>query len=372
MPALFEVKAASGPYSVHIEAGRFEALKSGAGDVVVIADERFVETLAAAGLPVIGLEATEAAKGLERIPEVIGELRRLGANRRTLLVAVGGGIVQDVAGFVATIYMRGLEWTYYPTTLLGMADSCIGGKSSINVGSFKNLVGTFHPPKAVIVDPVLIGTIQLDQRVAGLCEAAKICFCRGPEAFDAFMALAPTTACDAVRLERVIEASLRAKVWFIEIDEHDRAERLLLNFGHTFGHAIEAASGFGVSHGVAVGLGILAAVDFGRGLGRAYDPRGRTARLVRYIAALLRQIPDLDHQLARMDEAALLDAFRADKKHTRDEYALILVSADERAERRLMRKDMAVLREVARAFGSIRGQLQGASDIDALPAERVA
>jgi 3-dehydroquinate synthase len=372
MPTYFEVRAASGPYSVHIEAGRFDALKSHPREMVVLADMRFVEELTAAGLSVIGLESSEFTKSLERIPEIIAELRRRGANRRTQLVAVGGGIVQDVAGFAASIYMRGLSWTYYPTTLLGMADSCIGGKSSINVGSFKNLAGTFHPPQAVIIDPALTSTIQLDQRVAGLCEAAKICFCRGLQAFDTFMTLSPTVQCDAARLEQVIEQSLKAKVWFIEIDEHDLGERLLLNFGHTFGHAIEATTGFGVSHGVAVGLGMLAAVEYGRSMGRVYDKAGRTAQLTAYVAALLNQIPDIDGHLALMDESALLDAFCADKKHTRGEYALILVSPEERVEQLLIRKEDAVLRRVTEAFRSISTQLQAEAQSESIRARQVA
>ena len=137
--------------------------------------------------------------------------------------------------------MRGIAWSYMPTTVLAMVDSCVGGKSSINVGPYKNLVGTFHPPKQIDIDPLLATTLASEQIAAGLIEAAKICFCRGPASFAEYLGQEPGVGMGTQALEHVILTSLLAKKHFIEIDEFDKKERLLLNFGHTFGHAIEGA-----------------------------------------------------------------------------------------------------------------------------------
>ncbi len=164
---------------------------------------------------------------------------------------------------MASVYMRGLQWAYIPTTLLAMCDSCIGGKSSINVGPYKNLVGTFHPPAAIMIDPGLVSTLSLEQTVSGLVEACKICYCRGTAAFQEYLDLKPSPSMTEGQIEQAVLLSLSSKKWFIEIDEFDRAQRLLLNFGHTFGHAIEGASHFRISHGIAVGVGMLCAIRLG-------------------------------------------------------------------------------------------------------------
>ena len=131
-------------------------------------------TIASATSPKpIFIEATEMEKSLDRAPALIERMRAGGVNRRTLLVAVGGGVIQDISAFVASVYMRGLTWSYVPTTVLAMVDSCIGGKSSINVGPYKNLVGTFHPPQQIHIDPALAETLPRDQFASGLIEAAK-------------------------------------------------------------------------------------------------------------------------------------------------------------------------------------------------------
>jgi len=329
MYASFEVASSSGAYGVEIEAGAFKKTLTASKDAVAMCDERFVSSIQKAGLKTIAIPAEEAAKSLDAIPTYIINLRKLGANRRTPLLAVGGGIVQDVAAFCAAIYMRGLSWTYIPTTLLGMADSCIGGKSSINVGEYKNIVGTFLPPQKILIDPDLAATLSPEQIIAGLCEAAKICFCRGPKEFQAYMKIAPTLTMDERAITEIITTSLLAKKWFIETDEYDRKERLLLNFGHTFGHALEGATHFRVSHGIAVGLGMLCALAFGRRLGRSYE--GALLQSVRdmesHIDKLLQQHPTLPKQLAGVEVSEVLDRFAADKKHTSDHFSIVMVNA---------------------------------------------
>lgn len=243
-----------------IEPGLFNAMLRDGSDDILIADEWFAKQLATSGRRCIIVSARESSKSLDSIPELVISLRKNGANRQTALIALGGGIVQDVAAFIASVYMRGLKWKYYPTTLLAMVDSCIGGKSSINVGPYKNLIGTYHPPESVLVDPSLTLTLSDEGRAGGLVEAAKICFCRGEDTFREYISFKPRPAMSVEQVERVAKCSLLAKKWFIEIDEFDKAERLLLNFGHTFGHAIEGASHFEIEHGVGVGFGILCAL----------------------------------------------------------------------------------------------------------------
>jgi len=350
MSVSFEVKTSDGTYAVDIAFGGLAAALAEPGERVYIADAYLEPVLRQAGIDPIVIVADEGAKSLDRMTQLIVEMRDRRATRNTVLVAVGGGVVQDAAAFAASVYMRGLDWIYVPTTLLSMADSCIGGKSSINVGKYKNIVGTIHPPCRVIVDPATAATLTIEQRAAGLCEAVKICLCRGPDALDEYLALAPAADMPDAALAAVIALSLQHKKWFIEIDEFDKAERLLLNFGHTFGHAVEAASGFRVSHGIAVGLGMLAAFHLGSALGRDYDATPTTGRFRDHVTTLVGSVDGLADALAGVEVAALMDAFESDKKHSRDSYAVIIVSSDGIVERRMLPRDAASAALIGEAF----------------------
>ena len=305
--------------------GSFAESVRAAGESVVVADEFFRGRL---GGDAVFVEASESEKSLDRMPALIEHMRGLGVNRRTHMVAVGGGVIQDLSAFVASVYMRGLGWTYVPTTVLAMVDSCIGGKSSINVGPYKNLVGTFHPPARIYVDPSVAETLPRDQFASGLIEAAKICFCRGAESFATHLFHKPSTSMSTEALESVIVNSLLAKRHFIEIDEFDKKERLLLNFGHTFGHAIEGASHYGVPHGIAVGLGILCSLAFQRARGVDFRQVEIAGELEKHLDAMIRTLPELAEQMQRLDITEVLERFASDKKHTMDRYTLILVAAD--------------------------------------------
>lgn len=353
MPTSFEISAAAGSYTVDIAPESLGALLAQDGsDQMFLVDAFFRDRFERAGIDAIAIEADETAKSLDRMTELVVALRDRRATRGTRLIAVGGGVVQDAAAFAASIYMRGIDWVYVPTTLLSMTDSCIGGKSSINVGPYKNIVGTIHPPQAVLVDPALAATLSDEQVAAGLCEAAKICLCRGPEAIGDYLALAPTVNSTPDALAAVIALSLGAKKWFIEIDEFDRAERLLLNFGHTFGHALEAASGFAVSHGIAVGLGMLAAIE----MAQAIEPHPLTPEVAAFrshIADLVGTVDGLAETLAAVDPARVMTAFEADKKHGRDFYAVILPRSDGRIERQLLPHAADTRAEIAYAAAAM-------------------
>lgn len=353
MSVSFDVATSTGSYDVDIAFGALAGVLAEPGERVYIADAYLEGRLREAGIDPIVIVADESAKSLDRMTDLIVAMRERRATRNTVLVAVGGGVVQDAAAFVASIYMRGLDWIYIPTTLLSMADSCIGGKSSINVGKYKNIVGTIHPPRRVVVDPATASTLTHEQRAAGLCEAVKICLCRGPGALDAYLALAPSAGMPDEALAEVIALSLQHKKWFIEIDEFDKAERLLLNFGHTFGHALEVASGFRVSHGIAVGLGMLAAFHLGAAMGRAYDLVPGAGRFRDHVLTLVGSVDGLADDLAGVEVTALMDAFESDKKHTRDTYAVIIVTAEGAVERCLLPRDPVSAELVANAFGAM-------------------
>jgi len=325
------VTASTGSYNVEIECHAFPRSLSTLDRPVIIADEFFRATLAPAIPSAIFVPAHETNKSLDASPAYIEQLRKNGANRQTHLVAVGGGIIQDLSTFIASVYMRGLSWSYVPTTILAMVDSCIGGKSSINVGPYKNLVGTFHPPQRILIDPALAQTLPPDQQASGLIEAAKICFCRGideqnQDSFARHVSFNPSASMSTEALQQLILNSLSAKKWFIEIDEFDKKERLLLNFGHTFGHAIEGASHYAIPHGIAVGLGILCALTFQRQRGINYSAAPRVAQLEAHLMQMIHALPNLNRRLKSLSLDEILERIASDKKHTTTHYTLILVS----------------------------------------------
>jgi 3-dehydroquinate synthase len=349
----FEIESSTGKYTVGIESHSFAANVRKLEGAAIVADEFFRPELERMGVKALFVEATETNKSLDASPGLIEQMRKAGANRQTELVAVGGGIIQDLSAFIASVYMRGLDWSYVPTTVLAMVDSCIGGKSSINVGPYKNLVGTFHPPMRVLIDPALAQTLPGDQKASGLIEAAKICFCRGEESFERHLSYGPSVTMSTEALEQVIVNSLQAKKWFIEIDEFDKAERLLLNFGHTFGHAIEGATHFAVSHGIAVGLGILCAIEFERQRGVRYDGVARVKRLETHLHEMISEVPDLAKAIGAMNVPDVMERFQSDKKHGVGHFTLILVAGNGDVVLRKIGKSAAVESDVERAITTI-------------------
>jgi 3-dehydroquinate synthase len=311
----FSVRSSSGSYDVRIGQGGFAAAMSRGHDVVVI-DAALRHMVTEPSGPVLAVEASEDTKTLAGCERLILELREAGVRRGDHVLAVGGGIVQDIATFVSDVYMRGLAWSYVPTTLMSMVDSCIGGKSCINVGDVKNLVGGIYPPDAVIVDPAFLASLSPTAMAAGFSEAVKIAYCRGPEAFEGYLERYDRFDVDPTAL---IEHVLRAKRWFVEIDEHDRKERRLLNFGHTFGHALETAVDHTLSHGLAVSVGVLCAI---RHPAAAAGPD--VERLEAHCRVLLASVPGVADALVQFDPQRFERAFRADKKHGPSTFRLIL------------------------------------------------
>ncbi len=210
----------------------------------------------------IGIRITENNKNLTTVALIIEAMTLAGCNRQTHLVAVGGGATQDLATMVASLYMRGIRWSYIPTTLMSMLDSCIGGKSSINVKNYKNVLGNIYPPESIYIESKFTNTLPKIAIASGLAEAGKICYAKSSETFKEFQNTMKSVSSELEKYEKLAGISLMAKKWFIEIDEFDKKERKLLNFGHTFGHALEAASAFKVPHGVAILIGMKTALNF--------------------------------------------------------------------------------------------------------------
>jgi 3-dehydroquinate synthase len=176
-----------------------------------------------------------------------------GFTRKDAVVAVGGGVVGDLAGFAASMYMRGIDFYNIPTTLLSQVDSSIGGKTAVDFHGYKNVIGAFYQPKKVIIDPDVLATLEKRQVAAGMAEAIKMSLTSDAEMF-AMLEAADDIYAD---IDTVIEKALRIKKYVVECDEKEAGLRKILNFGHTVGHGIESARGYYFYHGECVALGML-------------------------------------------------------------------------------------------------------------------
>jgi 3-dehydroquinate synthase len=318
--AMYEitVRSSQGNYGISLGLSLLSSLPASS---VTVLDPAVAASLPPAlghRIEVVGEESSKTLLGCE---SVIIAFQNCGVRRGDTVVAIGGGVIQDVATLSTSLYMRGIDWTYVPTTLMSMIDSCIGGKSSINAGGIKNLVGNFHPPQSIIIDPIFIATLPPEAIASGLAEAVKICFARGSEAFLAFVE-DPTSRNPGPdeNTAALIHHALRSKQWFVEIDEFDKAERQLLNFGHSFGHAWESSVGFSVQHGIGVAIGMLAALAH-----PASAQTPLTAQLRSYCHHILTPVRGpIRAASSRTDWSQFREALAADKKNSKDFLRLIL------------------------------------------------
>ena len=285
----------------------------------------------------IYIDAVESSKTLSTVEEVIISLQKLGARSNSKVVAIGGGIIQDIMTLVASLYMRGIAWIYVPTTLLAMADSCVGGKSSINTKTVKNLIGNIFPPETIYADTDFVSTLSDEDFSAGLAEASKICFCKGADEFQKFLNLPSSKS--PKYLAQMLPLVLNAKKWFVEIDEFDHSERKQLNFGHTFGHALEVGSSYGIAHGLAVASGVKAAM--------IYESKSRVLSKVEeqfmlYADSLVNG-PKFNWSTDDIDWESYASALNADKKHSETEYVLLLPNAGGGVRMQRIKKSQEVL-----------------------------
>ena len=205
---------------------------------------------------IIKIEATEKQKSYKEIGRIIQALIEFGFRKNGKIVAVGGGIVQDICGFISSVMFRGVEWEFYPTTLLAQGDSCIGGKTSVNFGNYKNQLGNFNPPNRIIINSRFIDTLPKQDIRSGVGEMLHFYLVSGEEDFKYYKKEFRAKWGNPFSIEKLVKRCLEIKKRFIEIDEFDKKERLVLNYGHTFGHAIEAITNHEIPHGIAVSMGI--------------------------------------------------------------------------------------------------------------------
>ncbi|EKD71466.1 MAG: hypothetical protein ACD_46C00181G0031 [uncultured bacterium] len=202
------------------------------------------------------IEATEYNKSLPQFSIYIEHLVKNKIRRNHRLIAIGGGIIQDITCFLAAILLRGIDWWFFPTTLLAQADSCIGSKSSVNCGDIKNILGTFTPPKQIFICTEFLSSLDLVDVKSGIGEMLKVHAINSPIAFDQ---IANDYEKIFVHLETMLHyifRSLEIKKTIIEQDEFDTGIRNVMNYGHTFGHAIESATKYQIPHGIAVTIGM--------------------------------------------------------------------------------------------------------------------
>jgi len=289
---------------------------------------RVQAALAGKSIGTFVLPAGEQEKTLARFGEVMAALAALGASRDVTVVALGGGVVGDLAGFAAACWMRGVRFVQLPTTLLAMVDSSVGGKTAVDLVQGKNLVGAFHQPAAVLADVATLDTLPERELRAGLAEVVKYGAIADEDFFSWIEAHAEALlARDPAALAHAIFTSCAHKAGIVARDETEQGERMLLNFGHTFGHAVETQQGYGgLLHGEAVAVGMVLAARLSADLGRA--AWSDTARL----AALLERLGLPVALPAGLSGEALLGHMKLDKKGVSGRIRLILWAGLGRAE----------------------------------------
>ncbi|HYL10415.1 MAG TPA: 3-dehydroquinate synthase [Candidatus Acidoferrales bacterium] len=319
-----QVRAAEGAYDVLFgrgllrEAGTHLARVGGSSGTVVLTSARVWRHCSGAvkksfhrlsGGRVILFDDRESAKTLRSVEGICRRLVRAGADRETLLVAVGGGVVGDVSGYVAASFLRGVGLVHVPTTLVAQVDSAIGGKTGVNLSEGKNLVGAFYPPRLVLADPDALETLPQREFTSGLYEVIKYGIIGDPELFHYLERNLPALCGrDAAALDCVIPRCIQIKADVVSRDERESGIRECLNFGHTFAHALETATRYRVfRHGEAVAWGMTAAALLGVALGRTSPVDA--ALMVRLIS-LVGPLP----ALPKVAPKRLLKLMHSDKK----------------------------------------------------------
>lgn len=282
--------------------------------------DRVAAGLAGLDHATVTIPAGEAHKTLDQVQRVFDSLATMRANRDVTLIALGGGVIGDLAGFAAACWMRGVAFVQMPTTLLAMVDSSVGGKTGVNLPAGKNLVGAFHQPRCVIADTDTLDTLPPREYRSGLAEVVKY-GAIGDRAFfewleahaDALVAREPTVLAEAIAI------SCRNKAAIVARDEREDGERALLNFGHTFGHALETEAGYGsLLHGEAVAIGMVMAARLST---RIADAPPRDADR---LAALLERLELPTRLPDAVEPGRLLEPMRLDKKNLDGRLRLIL------------------------------------------------
>ena len=271
---------------------------------------KFLASLKSSGFDpqVIVMPDGEPTKRLATVEKMAEKLAKLGADRRAVIIALGGGVVGDVAGLLASLYMRGVEFVQVPTTVLAQVDASVGGKTGVNLLAGKNLVGTFYHPRVVLIDPTVLKTLPEREFRSGLYEALKCGIIGNVELFIRFeQNRARILKRDPGELEWLIAQSVRLKAEVVSADEHEGGLRRVLNLGHTIGHALEAESNYrGFLHGEAVAWGMVAATNIALSVGRTDSV---TAGRITDSVLSLGRLPDVN-----VSSRKILARLQSDKK----------------------------------------------------------
>ena len=267
------------------------------------------------------IDALEDKKNIQTVLDICEHMTAMPSKRNTHLISIGGGITQDITGFVANVLYRGLRWTFYPTTLLAACDSCIGGKSSLNYKGFKNLLGSFYPPDVIRIYPKFFHTLSPRDYCSGLGEVVKFNVIAGRDGIDKIENdIDDLLQHDYGKLSAYIQSSLNFKKKFIEEDEFDKGRRILLNFAHTFGHAYETASTYGIPHGSAVALGMITANNIS--VQRGFISQAYALRIEKVCRRILTHIK-LNKEWFKIN--TIITTIRKDKKQTNKEITAVLI-----------------------------------------------
>lgn len=288
--------------------------------------ERLVRSLKQSGFePFICLIGDgERFKNFSTVEKVIAEFSKAGLARTDGVIALGGGVVGDLAGFAASVYLRGIAFLQVPTTLLSMIDSSVGGKTAVNTAFGKNLIGSFYQPSGVLIDPTTLRTLPKREFTAGLCEAVKQGAIGGKRLFKQTRKFVESGHSEP-ELTELIAAQIKFKAKIVAGDEHESAERTdaasrkILNFGHTFAHALEKATDYKyLKHGEAVGWGIIFAAELSKKLELLQSDE---VKLLNDVVHRAGKLPPMD----KIDPAAIFDSFKFDKKVVNNSLQWILL-----------------------------------------------
>ncbi len=278
------------------------------------------------------IDALESNKNVDQTSFYVNGLMANQVKIDHTLVAIGGGIIQDITCFLASTLFRGMKWEFVPTTLLAQADSCIGSKSSINVGDFKNLMGTFYPPQRILLDVSFLDTLEKKDILSGIGEILKVHMIKGIPFFEQAAEKYDEMIENKKTLLEFIWNSLLYKRELIELDEYDRGPRNVMNYGHSFGHAIETATNFYLPHGIAVSLGMDMANFQSFQMKRVSEEQ-----FLRWHQCLKKNYKNYTNAEIPLD--SFLSAISKDKKNIGSDLSLILVKNEGKIEKLKVSKD---------------------------------
>ena len=320
----FNVKSNIHDYKIKFIDNTIDILKKEirSGDVILI-DKRIIEHFPKIPKTVpknnllIDIKANEQNKSYEGIMPILNKLIDNGFRKNHRIIGVGGGIIQDISAFISSIIYRGVDWIFFPTTLLAQGDSCIGSKTSINFGKYKNQVGGFYPPKKIYINIEFLETLSIGDLQSGLGEMCHYFIIAGEKDFNNYKKDYKNVFSNKSLLANIISKSLSIKKRYIEIDEFDKNKRRIFNYGHSFGHAIESLTNYKIPHGIAVSFGMDIANYISVKMG--YLDSKTRIEIKEFLVNIWK-----DYDIKNIDITDFRNALAKDKKNVGNELRLIL------------------------------------------------